>query len=124
MCHRITFKVHIVVEDVTELKYAYDSSRNHIRLCFNVPCTTSKESKYEKSPWWYCVTHTFHHDIKVFWYDTPDQVALLFENYIELMRRNGFQPPRYIVEANIREIADRIDKRSKVTRLVTIRPLC
>lgn len=57
---------------------------------------------------------------QVFWYDSDDQILLLYTDYIELMQRKGFQPPRYIVEANIREIAQRIITRSKVSSLLSM----
>ena len=43
-------------------------------------------------------------DFKVFWYKSMEQVRLLFDDYLLLIERSGFLPPRYIVEANVLEI--------------------
>jgi hypothetical protein len=54
----------------------------------------------------------------VFWYKRKDEVNLLYENYITLCSRTGFQPPRMAVEENIKEIYTRIVARKY--ELVTI----
>ena len=45
---------------------------------------------------------------KVFWYNTDLEVEILYENYLELVARTGYKPPRLLVEENIHEIAQRI----------------
>ncbi|KAJ8601107.1 hypothetical protein CTAYLR_007838 [Chrysophaeum taylorii] len=54
---------------------------------------------------------------RVFWYNSSRQVELLYHDYLELCARLGFLPPRFVVEANICEIARRIELRE--ARLVT-----
>ena len=44
---------------------------------------------------------------KCFWYK-PDQVKILYMDYVLLAERTGFQPARVLVEENIHEIARRI----------------
>jgi len=44
-------------------------------------------------------------EFKVFWYKSKEQIRLLFNDYLVLVERTGFVPPRYVVEANIQEIA-------------------
>ena len=44
---------------------------------------------------------------KCFWYK-PDQVKILYMDYVLLAERTGFQPARVMVEQNIHEIARRI----------------
>ena len=44
---------------------------------------------------------------KCFWYK-PDQVKILYQDYVLLAERTGFQPARVLVEENIHEIARRI----------------
>lgn len=44
----------------------------------------------------------------VFWYKRADEVKLLFDDYLLLAARMGFIPPRLQMEANIKEIHDRI----------------
>lgn len=41
---------------------------------------------------------------KVFWYRTRDEEEQLYSNYLLLLERTGYRPPRMIVEENIREI--------------------
>lgn len=48
---------------------------------------------------------------KVFWYKSKQQLTLLHHDYVELASRLGFLPPRSEVEANIAEIARRIELR-------------
>ncbi|EGB02296.1 expressed protein, partial [Aureococcus anophagefferens] len=50
-------------------------------------------------------------EFKVFWYKSKEQIRLLFNDYLVLVERTGFVPPRYVVEANIQEIARRIKAR-------------
>jgi hypothetical protein len=46
-------------------------------------------------------------------------VQLLYENYVNLASRTGFQPPRMLVEKNITELARRIrDRENELVRLV------
>lgn len=54
---------------------------------------------------------------KVFWYHSSQQLKLLYDDYVELCARLGFMPSRSEVEANIAEIARRIELREG--RLVT-----
>uniref|UniRef100_A0A7S2R5D9 Uncharacterized protein n=1 Tax=Rhizochromulina marina TaxID=1034831 RepID=A0A7S2R5D9_9STRA len=44
---------------------------------------------------------------RVFWYK-PDQLKILYLDYVVLCERTGFQPPRVVVEENLKEIARRI----------------
>ena len=48
---------------------------------------------------------------KVFWYDRPEQLDLLYLDYVELINRTGSIPPRSEVEENIKEIEKRIQIR-------------
>jgi hypothetical protein len=48
---------------------------------------------------------------KVFWYRRPIELKLVFANYVDLVERTGFQPPRIIVERNIAELSRRITAR-------------
>ena len=48
---------------------------------------------------------------KVFWYDRPEQLQLLYLDYVELINRTGSIPPRSEVEENIKEIEKRIQER-------------
>lgn len=43
-----------------------------------------------------------------FWYKTKLEIKLLYDDYVNLCSRTGFQPPRILVEKNIAEIAKRI----------------
>lgn len=43
---------------------------------------------------------------RVFWYRGPAEEEQLFYDYRELVQRTGFQPPRLVVEENIREIGE------------------
>jgi hypothetical protein len=45
---------------------------------------------------------------KVFWYKRQVEVDMLFANYLELVKKTGFTPPRKLVEDNILEIARRV----------------
>lgn len=45
---------------------------------------------------------------KVFWYKRQIEIDMLYANYLELVKKTGFIPPRKLVEANIIEIARRI----------------
>jgi hypothetical protein len=42
-----------------------------------------------------------------FWYKTRQQLKLVFLDYRLLVSRSGYQPPQYVVEANIEELARR-----------------
>jgi hypothetical protein len=55
---------------------------------------------------------------KVFWYKREEVVQLLFADYVALISRTGHQPPRSVVEANVKEIARRIVARQN--ELVTV----
>ncbi|KAJ1459956.1 hypothetical protein M885DRAFT_459267 [Pelagophyceae sp. CCMP2097] len=50
--------------------------------------------------------------VKVFWYKSKEAVTLLFNDYLLLCARQGFVPPRYVTEANVRELARRIRLRN------------
>ena len=45
---------------------------------------------------------------KVFWYRRQVEIDLLYANYLELVKKTGFTPPRKLVEDNIAEIARRV----------------
>jgi hypothetical protein len=45
---------------------------------------------------------------KLFWYESKEHERMLYADYIDFMDRTGFDPPRCVVEDNIREIATRI----------------
>ena len=51
---------------------------------------------------------------KVFWYKSKEQLEMLYNDYLVLVERTGFQPPRFVVEENIKEIARRIVARMHV----------
>ena len=51
---------------------------------------------------------------KVFWYKTKEQLDMLYSDYLVLVERTGYQPPRFVVEENIKEIARRIVARMHV----------
>lgn len=53
-----------------------------------------------------------------FWYKSPLEIKLLYEDYVNLCSRTGFQPPRLLVEKNIAELAKRI--LSRQNELVTM----
>lgn len=56
---------------------------------------------------------------RVWWYSRGVEEKLLFEDYINLASRSGFNPPRFLVERNIVEIAKRIRERENyLIRLV------
>lgn len=44
----------------------------------------------------------------LFWYNRKEELDVLFDDYILLCERTGFIPPRNVVEANIKAMADRI----------------
>jgi hypothetical protein len=46
--------------------------------------------------------------MKIFWYKTKNETDVLFKDYYTLVDRTGYNPPLFIVEANILEIAKRI----------------
>ena len=48
-----------------------------------------------------------HHKRRVFWYTTA-QLPMVFEDYLEVTKRTGFDPPRLVVEENLHEIARRV----------------
>lgn len=48
---------------------------------------------------------------KVFWYKRKIELDMLFRNYLELVKKTGFMPPRKLVEDNIIEIARRVLER-------------
>jgi len=48
---------------------------------------------------------------KVFWYKRQAELDILFDDYLELVRKLGFLPPRKTVEDNIQEIARRVRAR-------------
>lgn len=48
---------------------------------------------------------------KVFWYKRPEILNMLWQDYVALVDRTGHQPPRSIVEDNIKEISKRIKLR-------------
>lgn len=47
----------------------------------------------------------------VFWYVVPAELALVYADYRQLVERTGFRPPRIVVEANIKELASRVNER-------------
>lgn len=54
-----------------------------------------------------------------FWYNRQLEIDMLFNDYVMLCERMGFQPPRMVVEMNIKEISHRIIQRSNtLIRLV------
>lgn len=62
------------------------------------------------------VTHSIKYQPgrkKVFWYDRPEQLDLLYKDYVELINRTGSVPPRSEVEENIKEIENRIQLRKR-----------
>ena len=44
----------------------------------------------------------------LFWYNRKEELDVLFDDYVLLCERTGFIPPRNIVEANIKAMAERI----------------
>lgn len=48
---------------------------------------------------------------KVFWYKRQVEIDMLFRNYLELVKKTGFVPPRKLVEDNAIEIARRVLER-------------
>lgn len=44
--------------------------------------------------------------IRVFWYKNSAEEEQLYSDYRILVQRTGFQPPRMVVEKNIREIGE------------------
>jgi len=52
--------------------------------------------------------HSKDYHKKVFWYKTKTETNILYKNYYMLVERTGFNPPTSVVEANIKEIAQRI----------------
>jgi hypothetical protein len=46
----------------------------------------------------------------VFWYRSRAEEQQLFDDYLELAARTGFLPPRSLVEANIKEVAQRVQE--------------
>lgn len=51
---------------------------------------------------------------KVFWYSRQVELDLLYRNYLELVKKTGFIPPRKLVEDNIIEIARRVIERKNL----------
>ena len=51
---------------------------------------------------------------KVFWYNRKVELDLLYRNYLELVKKTGFIPPRKLVEDNIIEIARRVIERKNL----------
>lgn len=47
----------------------------------------------------------------LFWYNRKEELEVLFDDYVLLCERTGFIPPRNVVEANIKEMAERIIRR-------------
>lgn len=44
--------------------------------------------------------------IRVFWYNNSAEEEQLYSDYLILVQRTGFRPPRMVVEQNIREIGE------------------
>jgi hypothetical protein len=54
-----------------------------------------------------------------FWYKSEMELKLLYEDYVNLCSRTGFQPPRLLVERNIAEISKRIwERQNELVSLV------
>lgn len=51
------------------------------------------------------------YEAKCFWYTKKIELELLYNNYLELVMRSGYQPPRYLVEQNIKNISEKINKK-------------
>ena len=51
---------------------------------------------------------------QLFWFTKQVELDMLYFNYIDLIERKGFDPCRYVLEDNIREIAVRIVERKSI----------
>ncbi len=51
---------------------------------------------------------------QLFWFTKQVELDMLYFNYIDLIERKGFDPSRYLLEENVREISARIIERKSI----------